>query len=154
MNLYVELPGDQGIPSIAREPALLGILYLGAQGLSRPAPAPMGWRCPAVQNVGHLRRHPVRGHGERLVDVDVALGYAPSGVTQQRGNRQFREAKIGGKAGEGVAERMRRDAREPRHLADPIQNADNSDEVAVSPVRRKEEGRLRPRVFGTSSWRL
>ena len=57
------------------------------------------WRRAAVEDVRHFGGYPVGSHPERLVDMDVALRDAASGMPEQRGDHQFGKAEIAGQAG-------------------------------------------------------
>ena len=60
---------------------------------------------------------PRRGQLERFVDVDVALGDASRGVTQERGDRQLGEAEVTSDAAEGMSQGVGCDALDLRRGA-------------------------------------
>ena len=62
-----------------------------------------------IQQRGNFFARPRRGEFERLVDVNIALGDAPGGVAEERGNRQLGKAQVAGDAAKGVAKRVGRD---------------------------------------------
>lgn len=66
--------------------------------------------------------------------MDVALGNAPRGMSQERGDGQLGEAEIAGEAREGVAKRVRRDVGQSGALADAVEHADDADEMPVPSI--------------------
>jgi hypothetical protein len=117
-----------------RRSRLRTCLFRNPLGDIGTAHALMRWRCAAVEDVRHFGGYPVGCHPERLVDMDVALRDAASGMPEQRGDRQFGKAEIAGQAGEGVPQGVRCDVGQPRLFADPIQHADHAVKMSLTPV--------------------
>src|SRR5260370_31100532 len=77
---------------------------------------------------------PRRGQLERFVDVDVALGHASRGVTQERGDRQLGEAEVTSDAAEGMSQGVGCDALDLLRGAEARQAALRRREMAVADV--------------------
>jgi hypothetical protein len=61
-----------------------------------------------VEHLRDLRRHAIRGHNERGVQMNIPLRDAACRMAQQTGDRQFGEPEIAGNARESVAQNVRR----------------------------------------------
>lgn len=88
---------------------------------------------------GYFQRDLVGCDNERGVKMDVSLRDAARGVTKQPGNCQFRKAKFGSNAGEGVSKDMRRYRFEFCFCANPVKDAHDADEMALSPIGGKDK---------------
>ena len=81
---------------------------------------------------------------QSLVEVDIALGDASPGVAQQARDGQLGKSEVSGDAGEGMAKNVRRDILELGGKAEPLENPDDADEMAVADLAREDVGVLAP----------
>ena len=93
-----------------------------------------------TQQSRYLARYSVCGKTHRLVNMDIALGYAARGMSEEGRNRQFGEAEIAGNTGKCVPQRMRCYTLNLGTTAQSVQHPDQADEMAISPIRRKNVG--------------
>ena len=92
---------------------------------------------PIAEEAGNLCGYAIGCDDEGSIEMDIALGDAVRGVTEQAGDGQFRESEIAGDAGKGVAKYMGRYAFELGTLADTGKYADHADEMTFTKVGRK-----------------
>jgi hypothetical protein len=78
--------------------------------------------------------YPRRGQLERFVDVDIDLGHASRGVTQERGDRQLGEAEVASDAAEGMPQGVGCDSLDLSRGAEARQAALRRREMAVADI--------------------
>jgi hypothetical protein len=94
----------------------------------------------AIQQSRDLGGNLVGRHDKCTVQMYVALGDASRRMTEQSRYRQFGEPEVASDAREGMAKHMGRHVIEFRLRANAVEDADNPNEVSVSPVCGKDEG--------------
>src|ERR1700730_151239 len=95
--------------------------------------------CVAIRQPGDLGSDLVGRHDECAVQMYVALGDASRRMTEQPRYRQFGEPEVASDAREGMAKHMGRHVIEFRLRANAVEDADNPDEMPVSPICGKDE---------------
>ena len=80
----------------------------------------------------------VRRHEQCLVQVDVALCDTSPRMSQQARYGQFGKAHVSGHAGEGMPEHMGRDVLQLSLPAEPLEDTNNTNEVPVAKLARKD----------------
>ena len=73
--------------------------------------------------------------------MNVALRHPAGCVTEQGGDRQFREPQVTSNAREGMAERVWRHVLQSRGATRPLEHPHDADEVPVAPICREDVGR-------------
>lgn len=81
--------------------------------------------------------------------MNISLGNAARSMPQKSGDRQLRVAEAACHAGEGVTQNVRRHVLYASSLANAIEHAHDTDEMAFPPVSGKEELRSKPRGMRT-----
>jgi hypothetical protein len=106
------------------------------------------------QEAGNFLARPRRCELEGFVNVDIALGHSPGGVTQQGGDRQFGKSEVASDAAERMAQSVRADPFDFRGGAKPGKAALGGSVMAVADIGREEirtifAGRLASRELGS-----
>ena len=94
-----------------------------------------------VEHLPNLRRDVICCYYERRIQMHVSLRDAASGVAKQTRDRELGEPKVAGNAGKGMPEDVRRYILELRFQTNAVEDSNHADEMAISPIGRKEEPR-------------
>ena len=95
-----------------------------------------------IQGPSDLLGDPVGREEQSLVEVDIALGDAPPGVSQQARDGQFGKPEVSGHAGEGMPKNVGCYVLELGRQAESLEHPDDADEVAVADLARENIGVL------------
>lgn len=83
--------------------------------------------------------------------MHVPLRYSVGGMPKQTRDRKFGKAKVAGNASKGVTEHMWSHTLEFCLTANAVENTDDSNEMPVSPIGRKEKRGTRPTRSGINA---
>ncbi len=107
-------------------------------------------RC-TIQHLCNLQGDTIRRHDERRVQMHVALRDTTRRMAQQTRDRKLGKSKVASDASEGMSQDMRCYVLELRFRAHAVEDTNNSDEMATSPVSWKDKRRIVTRWHGLNA---